>query len=484
MAEEKEMIHYTSAISSKMGEELQKIVENEEKSQLASKIDKVKLELEKQKIHYLFPVIMETIYEKLYEKNNGYVTIEDKQKALKELDNPTKNNDLIESIKKELTNNNIKHTDDEVTTWMRKLLTTDKKGKQKEYKVILKKIDKFLRKMDNQTAKKEISQFLVELNNEKEQIKTAMEDTFFHIHKHRKTDLSVEEQFRLELYQKEVIQNFIHKDPNLKSIIEACIKQVPLVSCSGRKLKNGRKMTKPFEEDWWYVKRDQLEKYLNSNIGQKNILVSEVNRKVNDLLKVNSKICSQIVWSLAIDAAGASINLNPKYAAEYGYEPIEQQYLGKTKQLVASYQTLKWHREDSLSKEIQPTENQKVTKVQEEQKFSTSLNLPSVESLSEHKVRNERDRPSFSGMKLEIFDKELQKFKEITGKAQEIAKQAPRGKEDTASSKSLTKTLISAPVVDLQTFKEREMDAQKKALLKRGKSASTIKDKIARFERN
>ena len=54
-------------------------------------------------------------------------------------------------------------------------------------------------------------------------------------------------------------------------------------------------------------------------------MVSEVNRKVNELLKVNSKICSQIVWSLAIDAAGASINLNHTYAAE----PIEQQYLGK-----------------------------------------------------------------------------------------------------------------------------------------------------------
>ena len=325
MVEEKEMIHCTSAISSKMGKELQNIVENEEKSQLASKIDEVKLELEKQKIHYLSPVIMKIIYEKLYEKNNGYVTIEDKQKTLKELDNLTKNNDLIESIKKELTIKNIKYTDDEVITWVKKFLTTDKESKQKEYQVILKKIDKFLRKMDNQTAKKEISQFLVELNKEKEQIKTAMEDTFFHIHEHRNNDVGEEEQFRIELYQKEFIQNFIHKDPNLKSVIEACIKQVPLVSCSGRKLKNGRKMTKPFEEDWWYVKWDPLEKYLNSKIGKKNILVSEVNRKVNELLKVNSKICSQIVWSLAIDAAGASINLNHTYAAE----PIEQQYLGK-----------------------------------------------------------------------------------------------------------------------------------------------------------
>lgn len=68
MVEEKEMIHYTSAISSKMGKELQNIVENEEKSQLVSKIDEVKLELEKQKIHSLSPVIMETIYEKLSEK--------------------------------------------------------------------------------------------------------------------------------------------------------------------------------------------------------------------------------------------------------------------------------------------------------------------------------------------------------------------------------------------------------------------------------
>jgi hypothetical protein len=475
MVGEKEMIHYTSVISSKNGKELQNIIEN---NQLASKIDEVKLELEKQKIHYLSPVIMETIYEKLSEKNNGYVTIEDKQKTLKELDDLTKKHDLIESIKKELTNKHIKHTDDEVITWVKKFLTTDKENKQKEYKVILKKIDKFLRKMDNQTAKKEISQFLVELNNEKEQIKTAMEDTFFHIHKHRKTDLSVEEQFRIELYQKEVIQNFIHKDPSLKSVIKTCIKQVPLVSYSKRQLKNGRKMTKPFEEDWWYVKRDQLEKYLNSNIGQKNILVSEVNRKVNDLLKVNSKICSQIVWSLAIDAAGASINLNPKYAAEYGYERIEQQYLGKTKQLVESYQTLKWHREDSLLQKIQPTENQKATKVQEEQKSSTPLNIPSGELLSEHKARNERDRPSFSGVKLESLNKELQKFKDITGKAQEIAKQVPEEKEDTVSSKSLKKPLISAPVVDIQTFKEREMDAQKKALLKRGKSASTIKDKI------
>ena len=112
---------------------------------------------------------MKIIYEKLYEKNNGYVTIEDKQKTLKELDNLTKNNDLIESIKKELTIKNIKYTDDEVITWVKKFLTTDKESKQKEYQVILKKIDKFLRKMDNQTAKKEISQFLVELNKEKEQ---------------------------------------------------------------------------------------------------------------------------------------------------------------------------------------------------------------------------------------------------------------------------------------------------------------------------
>ena len=154
------------------------------------------------------------------------------------------------------------------------------------------------------------------------------------------------------------------------------------------------------------------------------------------------------------------------------------------KQLVASYQTLKWHREDHLSQKIQPTENQKATKAQDEQKSNTSLNLPSVESLSEHKARNERDRPSFSGVKLEFFNKELQKFKDITGKAQEIAKQALEEKEDTASSKSLTKTLISAPVVDLQTFKEREMKAKKEALLKRGNRASTIKDKIAMFERN
>ncbi|EOH85941.1 hypothetical protein ACTNBL_06565 [Enterococcus villorum] len=157
--------------------------------------------------------------------------------------------------------------------------------------------------------------------------------------------------------------------------------------------------------------------------------------------------------------------------------------MGK-KQLVASYQTLKWHREGHLSQKIQPTENQKAIKVQDEQKSSTPLNILSGELLSEHKARNERDRPSFSGMKLEILDKELQKFKDITGKAQEIAKQAPEEKEDTASSKSLTKKLISAPVVDLQTFKEREMKAKKEALLKRGESVSTIKDKIAMVERN
>lgn len=52
------------------------------------------------------------------------------------MDNLTKNNDLIESIKKELTIKNIKHTDDEVITWVKKFLTTDKESKQKEYQVI------------------------------------------------------------------------------------------------------------------------------------------------------------------------------------------------------------------------------------------------------------------------------------------------------------------------------------------------------------
>lgn len=110
---------------------------------------------------------------------------------------------------------------------------------------------------------KVIETFQKDLNNKKEEIKKQMKYSVIEVYEFRDDRLSIEEQFSNILNQKEKIQHFIHTYPKLKSVIDECSKQIPLVSVDLKKVtinevegnnnkyfKNLNQVLTPFEREW------------------------------------------------------------------------------------------------------------------------------------------------------------------------------------------------------------------------------------------
>ncbi|MBA5266848.1 hypothetical protein [Enterococcus hirae] len=186
--------------------------------------------------------------------------------------------------------------------------------------------------------------------------------------------LSIEEQFSNILNQKEKIQHFIHTYPKLKSVIDECSKQIPLVSVDLKKVtinevegnnnkyfKNLNQVLTPFEREWWQQESDKIKQFINTYVSPNNLLVSDVNRQIEELLIKDEHCCSQVVLSFLVYSSGVFKNINPKYTAGYLNKDSEhQQNRGKIKRLVESFEKLHSHRQEmkqlkELNIDVEPT---------------------------------------------------------------------------------------------------------------------------------
>lgn len=305
---------------------------------------------------------------------------DDGEGLLKETKDFSQAEDLLQSIKEALRSQNINFTESDVINWTKKCLSMDEKKQQRESQVVINKIKKSLLKIkkskniEQTRVNKAISRFQIDLNNKKEEIKKQMKYSVIEVYKLRDDRVSIEEQFSNILNQKEEIQHFIHTYPKLKNIIDECIKQIPLVSVdlkmvttkevesnNNRYFNNLNKVLIPFEREWWQKEIDKIKQFINTYVSPKNLLVSDVNRQIEELLIEDEHCCSQVVLSFLVYSSGVSKNLNPKYTVGYLNKDSEhQQNRGKIKRLVESFEELHSHRQEmkqlkELNIDVEPT---------------------------------------------------------------------------------------------------------------------------------
>ncbi len=440
---EKEVILRISAISMEMGEKAQTIILAPiDKIKGLDIVGEVRKDLKKQKVDYLFPIILETINHTLSEEGIDCSNRSDREKALnllqdyqtkkeilpkieealqqkkegetlstviysvmsrewgnssdvtdlkkrfgddgegllKETKDLSQAESLLQSIKEALRSQNINFTESDVINWTEKCLSMDEKKRQSESQVVINKIKNSLLKIKNKKNTKQvrvnkvIETFQKDLNNKKEEIKKQMKYSVIEVYEFRDDRLSIEEQFSNILNQKKEIQHFIHTYPKLKSVIDECSKQIPLVSVDLKKVtinevesnnnkyfKNLNKVLIPFEREWWQQESDKIKQFINTYVSPKNLLVSDVNRQIEELLIEDEHCCSQVFLSFLVYSSGVSKNLNPKYTAGYLNKDSEyQQNRWKIKRLVESFEKLHSHRQEmkqlkELNIDVEPT---------------------------------------------------------------------------------------------------------------------------------
>lgn len=587
---EKEVILRISAISMEMGEKAQTIILAPiDKIKGLDIVGEVRKDLKKQKVDYLFPIILETINHTLSEEGIDCSNRSDREKALnllqdyqtkkeilpkieealqqkkegetlstviysvmsrewgnssdvtdlkkrfgddgegllKETKDLSQAESLLQSIKEALRSQNINFTESDVINWTEKCLSMDEKKRQNESQVVINKIKNSLLKIKNKKNTKQvrvnkvIETFQKDLNNKKEEIKKQMKYSVIEVYEFRDDRLSIEEQFSNILNQKKEIQHFIHTYPKLKSVIDDCSKQIPLVSVDLKKVtinevesnnnkyfKNLNKVLTPFEREWWQQESDKIKQFINTYVSPKNLLVSDVNRQIEELLIKDEHCCSQVVLSFLIYSSGVFKNINPKYTAGYLNKDSEyQQNRWKIKRLVESFEKLHSHRQEmkqlkELNIDVEPTPMPQGTSNQS--LISNSVKEPERKK-EQPKEKSEGIEPTLTPLGISnhsLTDKQTktplviknQTFEEQMNQSTNVAdslnqeKSAgiqptpiPKEIRDQSLTNKSPQTANSHPVIKIQTLEERMNQSTNKAnnlneMKEAGKNQSSVRE--------
>ncbi|EOS7836823.1 hypothetical protein E3421_RS10365 [Enterococcus hirae] len=587
---EKEVILRISAISMEMGEKAQTIILAPiDKINGLDIVGEVRKDLKKQKVDYLFPIILETINHTLSEEGIDCSNRSDREKALnllqdyqtkkeilpkieealqqkkegetlstviysvmsrewgnssdvtdlkkrfgddgegllKETKDLSQAESLLQSIKEALRSQNINFTESDVINWTEKCLSMDEKKRQNESQVVINKIKNSLLKIKNKKNTKQvrvnkvIETFQKDLNNKKEEIKKQMKYSVIEVYEFRDDRLSIEEQFSNILNQKKEIQHFIHTYPKLKSVIDDCSKQIPLVSVDLKKVtinevesnnnkyfKNLNKVLTPFEREWWQQESDKIKQFINTYVSPKNLLVSDVNRQIEELLIKDEHCCSQVVLSFLVYSSGVFKNINPKYTAGYLNKDSEyQQNRWKIKRLVESFEKLHSHRQEmkqlkELNIDVEPTPMPQGTSNQS--LISNSVKEPERKK-EQPKEKSEGIEPTLTPLGISnhsLTDKQTktplviknQTFEEQMNQSTNVAdslnqeKSAgiqptpiPKEIRDQSLTNKSPQTANSHPVIKIQTLEERMNQSTNKAnnlneMKEAGKNQSSVRE--------
>lgn len=587
---EKEVILRISAISMEMGEKAQTIIlAPTDKIKALDIVGEVRKDLKKQKVDYLFPIILETINHTLSEEGIDCSNRSDREKALnllqdyqtkkellpkieealqqkkegetlstviysvmsrewgnssdvtdlkkrfgddgegllKETKDLSQAESLLQSIKEALRSQNINFTESDVINWTEKCLSMDEKKRQSESQVVINKIKNSLLKIKNKKNTKQvrvnkvIETFQKDLNNKKEEIKKQMKYSVIEVYEFRDDRLSIEEQFSNILNQKEKIQHFIHTYPKLKSVIDECSKQIPLVSVDLKKVtinevegnnnkyfKNLNQVLTPFEREWWQQESDKIKQFINTYVSPNNLLVSDVNRQIEELLIKDEHCCSQVVLSFLVYSSGVFKNINPKYTAGYLNKDSEhQQNRGKIKRLVESFEKLHSHRQEmkqlkELNIDVQPTpmpqgtSNQSLisnsVKEPERKKEQPKEKSAGIEptltplGISNHSLTDKQTKTSLV-IKNQTFEEQMNQSTNVADSLNQEKSAGiqsipiPKEIRDQSLTNKSPQTPNSHPVIKIQTLEERMNQSTNKAnnlneMKEAGKNQSSVRE--------
>lgn len=587
---EKEVILRISAISMEMGEKAQTIILAPiDKIKGLDIVGEVRKDLKKQKVDYLFPIILETIIYTLSEEGIDCSNRSDREKALnllqdyqtkkeilpkieealqqkkegetlstviysvmsrewgnssdvtdlkkrfgddgegllKETKDLSQAESLLQSIKEALRSQNINFTESDVINWTEKCLSMDEKKRQSESQVVINKIKNSLLKIKNKKNTKQvrvnkvIETFQKDLNNKKEEIKKQMKYSVIEVYEFRDDRLSIEEQFSNILNQKEKIQHFIHTYPKLKSVIDECSKQIPLVSVDLKKVtinevegnnnkyfKNLNQVLTPFEREWWQQESDKIKQFINTYVSPNNLLVSDVNRQIEELLIKDEHCCSQVVLSFLVYSSGVFKNINPKYTAGYLNKDSEhQQNRGKIKRLVESFEKLHSHRQEmkqlkELNIDVEPTpmpqgtSNQSLisnsVKEPERKKEQPKEKSAGIEptltplGISNHSLTDKQTKTPLV-IKNQTFEEQMNQSTNVADSLNQEKSAGiqsipiPKEIRDQSLTNKSPQTPNSHPVIKIQTLEERMNQSTNKAnnlneMKEAGKNQSSVRE--------
>ena len=587
---EKEVILRISAISMEMGEKAQTIIlAPTDKIKALDIVGEVRKDLKKQKVDYLFPIILETINHTLSEEGIDCSNRSDREKVLnllqdyqtkkeilpkieealqqkkegetlstviysvmsrewgnssdvtdlkkrfgddgegllKETKDLSQAESLLQSIKEALRSQNINFTESDVINWTEKCLSMDEKKRQSESQVVINKIKNSLLKIKNKKNTKQvrvnkvIETFQKDLNNKKEEIKKQMKYSVIEVYEFRDDRLSIEEQFSNILNQKEKIQHFIHTYPKLKSVIDECSKQIPLVSVDLKKVtinevegnnnkyfKNLNQVLTPFEREWWQQESDKIKQFINTYVSPNNLLVSDVNRQIEELLIKDEHCCSQVVLSFLVYSSGVFKNINPKYTAGYLNKDSEhQQNRGKIKRLVESFEKLHSHRQEmkqlkELNIDVEPTpmpqgtSNQSLisnsVKEPERKKEQPKEKSAGIEptltplGISNHPLTDKQTKTPLV-IKNQTFEEQMNQSTNVADSLNQEKSAGiqsipiPKEIRDQSLTNKSPQTPNSHPVIKIQTLEERMNQSTNKAnnlneMKEAGKNQSSVRE--------
>lgn len=587
---EKEVILRISAISMEMGEKAQTIIlASTDKIKALDIVGEVRKDLKKQKVDYLFPIILETINHTLSEEGIDCSNRSDREKVLnllqdyqtkkeilpkieealqqkkegetlstviysvmsrewgnssdvtdlkkrfgddgegllKETKDLSQAESLLQSIKEALRSQNINFTESDVINWTEKCLSMDEKKRQSESQVVINKIKNSLLKIKNKKNTKQvrvnkvIETFQKDLNNKKEEIKKQMKYSVIEVYEFRDDRLSIEEQFSNILNQKEKIQHFIHTYPKLKSVIDECSKQIPLVSVDLKKVtinevegnnnkyfKNLNQVLTPFEREWWQQESDKIKQFINTYVSPNNLLVSDVNRQIEELLIKDEHCCSQVVLSFLVYSSGVFKNINPKYTAGYLNKDSEhQQNRGKIKRLVESFEKLHSHRQEmkqlkELNIDVEPTpmpqgtSNQSLisnsVKEPERKKEQPKEKSAGIEptltplGISNHSLTDKQTKTPLV-IKNQTFEEQMNQSTNVADSLNQEKSAGiqsipiPKEIRDQSLTNKSPQTPNSHPIIKIQTLEERMNQSTNKAnnlneMKEAGKNQSSVRE--------
>ncbi|VTS86527.1 Uncharacterised protein [Enterococcus hirae] len=251
-----------------------------------------------------------------------------------------------------------------------------------------------------------------------------------------------------------------------------------------------------------------LETINHTYVSPNNLLVSDVNRQIEELLIKDEHCCSQVVLSFLVYSSGVFKNINPKYTAGYLNKDSEhQQNRGKIKRLVESFEKLHSHRQEmkqlkELNIDVEPTpmpqgtSNQSLisnsVKEPERKKEQPKEKSAGIEptltplGISNHSLTDKQTKTPLV-IKNQTFEEQMNQSTNVADSLNQEKSAGiqsipiPKEIRDQSLTNKSPQTPNSHPVIKIQTLEERMNQSTNKAnnlneMKEAGKNQSSVRE--------
>ncbi len=188
------------------------------------------------------------------------------------------------------------------------------------------------------------------LIDERVKIKDILKNVSIFVREHGDPATSIEKQFHEELYKDEMIQNFVKRDPKLKTSLYECQQLVPFteksIDIQNRQfLKENKRMNGLVAYVLCKKQGDVFSRLPMQSSSDKDQQISNLNYAMEELWEKDRKKCLKVIKMLLLDSTGHKMTLGGSYIQDFRSTKFgSQENRGLVEKIFEKYEHVKAYR--------------------------------------------------------------------------------------------------------------------------------------------